>query len=55
MPDWTGTLLFLLAVGLSGSKIAGDVGNRGLRGYAMLMLLIVVYAAAVALAFGELR
>jgi hypothetical protein len=55
MPDVTGTLLFLLAVGLSGSKIAGDFGNRGLRGYAMLLVLIVVYSGAVALAFGELR
>ena len=55
MPDVTGTLVFLLAVGLSGSKIAHDFDNRGLRGYAMLLLLIVVYAAAVALAFGELR
>ena len=54
MADWTGTLLFLLAVGFSGSKIANDFGNRGLRGYAMLLLLIVVYAGAVALAFGEL-
>lgn len=55
MPDWTGTLLFLLAVGLSGSKIAHDAGNRALRGYGTLLLLIVVYAAAIALAFGELR
>jgi hypothetical protein len=55
MPDVIGTLVFLLAVGLSGSKIADDFGVRGLRGYAMLLLLIVVYAAAVALTFGELR
>jgi hypothetical protein len=55
MPDVIGTILFLTAVGLSGSKVAHDFGNRGLRGYAMLLLLIVVYSAAVALAFGELR
>ena len=51
MPDWIGTLMFVSAVGLSGSKIAEDFGNRGLRGYAMLLVTLTIYAAAVAIAF----
>jgi hypothetical protein len=51
MPEWIGSVLFLGAVGLSGSKIAEDFGNRGLRGYAMLLVVLTIYAAAVAVAF----
>ncbi|MGH8915400.1 MAG: hypothetical protein ACRDZM_12900 [Acidimicrobiia bacterium] len=51
MPEWIGSILFLGAVGLSGSKIAEDFGNRGLRGYAMLLLVLAVYAGAVSIAF----
>jgi hypothetical protein len=51
MPEWIGSLLFLSSVGLSGVKIAADFGNRGLRGYGMLFLLIFVYATAIAVAF----
>jgi hypothetical protein len=51
MPEWVGTVLFLAALGMSGAKIAEDFGNRGLRGYAMLMLVITIYAAAVGLAY----
>jgi hypothetical protein len=51
MPDWIGSALFLVAVGLTGSKISDDFGNRGLRGYAMLMLMLAIYAGAVAVAF----
>ena len=51
MPEWIGTMMFLAAVGLSGSKISDDFGNRGLRGYAMLMLVLCVYAAGVSVAF----
>ena len=51
MPEWIGTIVFLSALGLSGAKIAGDFGKRGLRGYALLLVMLVIYAAAVAVAF----
>ena len=51
MPEWIGSVLFLSAVGLSGTKIAVDFGNRGFRGYAMLLLLILVYASAIAVGY----
>jgi hypothetical protein len=51
MPEWVGTLVFVAAVGLSGAKIAEDFGNRGLRGYAVLLITLLVYASAVAVAF----
>jgi len=51
MPEWIGSVLFLSAVGLSGTKIAVDFGNRGFRGYAMLLLLILVFASAIAVAY----
>ena len=46
MPEWIGSILFLSALGLSGSKISGDFGNRGFRAWAMLMLVLGVYAYA---------
>jgi hypothetical protein len=51
MPEWIGSVLFLSSVGLSGVKIAEDFGNRGLRGYATLFFLILVYASAIAVAY----
>jgi hypothetical protein len=51
MPEWIGTIVFFSALGLSGAKIAGDFGKRGLLGYAMLLVMLVIYAAAVAVAF----
>lgn len=51
MPEWIGSVLFLSSVGLSGAKVAEDFGNRGLRGYATLLLLIVIYALAIAVAY----
>jgi hypothetical protein len=51
MPEWVGTLLFLAAIGMSGAKIAEDFGERGLRGYAMLLLVLTIYAAAVGVAY----
>ena len=51
MPEWIGTWLMLAATGLSGVKIAKDFGNRGLRGYAMLFILITIYAAAIGFAY----
>lgn len=51
MPEWIGTIVFILAVALSGAKINEDFGKRGLLGYATLLVLIVVYAAAVGTAY----
>lgn len=51
LPEWIGTLLFFAAIGLSSAKLNEDFGENGLAGYAMLMLLIVVYAAAVGAAY----
>lgn len=51
MPEWIGTILFLTAVGLTGAKINRDFGKRGLLGYATLLLMILVYAAAVGAAY----
>jgi hypothetical protein len=54
MPEWIGTALFLVAVGLTGSKLSDDFGKRGLRGYAMLLLMLGIYAGAVSVAFAAL-
>ena len=51
MPEWIGTIVFLVAVGLTGAKLAEDFGNRGLLGYAMLMVTLFIYASAVAYVF----
>jgi hypothetical protein len=51
MPEWVGTVLFLVAVGLSGDKLVRDFGDKGLLGYGMLMLMIAIYSSAVGAAF----
>lgn len=51
MPEWIGTILFLVAIGLTASKIVDDIGDRGLWGYVVLIFMIVVYAAAVGSAY----
>lgn len=51
MPEWVGTILFLVAVGLSGDKLVRDFGDNGLLGYAMLMLVIAIYSSAVGVAY----
>lgn len=51
MPEWIGTILFLVAVGLTAAKLNEDFKDNGLWGYAVLLLMIVVYAAAVATAY----
>jgi hypothetical protein len=51
MPDWVGTVLFLVALGLTGAKVAEDFGEKGLLGYAMLLVTLTIYAAAVSIAF----
>jgi len=51
MPEWIGSVLFLSAVGLTGVKLAGDFQERGLRGYAVLLVLTVLYGSAVGVAY----
>ena len=51
MPEWIGTALFFSVVGLSGIKLSEDFGQRGLRGYGMLLVLTAIYASAIGLAF----
>ena len=54
MPEWIGSALFLVAVGLTGSKLSDDFGKRGMRGYAMLMLMLGIYAGAIGIAYAAL-
>lgn len=51
LPEWIGTVLFFLAIVLTASKLNGDFGDNGIMGYAMLLLMIVIYAAAVGSAY----
>lgn len=51
MPEWIGTALFLLAVVLTAAKLNRDFGDNGVAGYAMLVLMIAIYAAAVGSAY----
>lgn len=51
MPEWIGTLLFFLAVGLTATKFNEDFGENGIAGYAMLLMMIAIYAAAVGSAY----
>jgi len=51
MPEWVGTILFLVAVGLSGDKLVRDFGDNGLLGYGMLMVVIAILSSAVGVAF----
>ncbi len=51
IPEWIGTVLFFAAVVLSTYKINADFGEHGEFGYAMLLLLILVYAGAIGVAW----
>ena len=51
MPEWIGTILFFAAIGLTAAKLNGDFGERGLLGYVMLLIMIVIYAAAIGFAY----
>ena len=51
MPEWIGTALFLSVVGLTGVKLAEDFNERGLRGYGVLLVLTMIYAAAIGVAY----
>lgn len=51
MPEWIGTILFFVAVGLTATKLNEDFGENGLAGYGMLLVMILIYAAAVGAAY----
>lgn len=51
VPEWIGTILFFAAVGLTAAKLNKDFAEKGLLGYAMLLIMIIIYAAAVGLAY----
>lgn len=51
MPEWIGTILFLLAVGLTATKFNEDFGEKGAAGYLLLVMMIAIYAAAVGSAY----
>lgn len=51
MPEWIGTILFFVAIGLTAAKFNEDFGEKGMLGYVMLMLMIIIYAAAVGYAY----
>lgn len=51
MPEWIGTVLFLVAIALTATKINEDFGKRGELGYVLLMVMIALYAAAVGVAY----
>ena len=51
MPEVVGTVLFFSAIGLTAAKLNEDFGQRGEVGYAVLLLLITIFAAAVGTAF----
>lgn len=51
MPEWIGTVLFFLAIVFTATKLNRDFGDNGMMGYAMLLLMIAIYAAAVGSAY----
>lgn len=51
LPEWIGTVLFFLAIVFTATKFNRDFGDKGIVGYAMLVLMIAIYAAAVGSAY----
>jgi hypothetical protein len=51
MPEWIGTVLFLVAVGLTATKLNDDFRENGIFGYLILFIMIGVYAGAIGSAF----
>lgn len=51
MPEWIGTLIFFLAIWFSAAKINEDIGQHGVLGYVVLLIVTFVYAAAVGVAY----
>lgn len=51
VPEWIGTLLFFVVIGLTAAKLNEDFGEKGKLGYLMLLMMIAVYAAAIGVAY----
>lgn len=51
MPEWIGMILFFAAIGLTATKLNEDFGENGALGYALLVVMIAVYAAAIGTAY----
>lgn len=51
VPEWIGTILFFLAIVFTAAKFNRDFGDNGIVGYAMLILMIAIYAAAIGSAY----
>jgi hypothetical protein len=51
VPEWIGTLLFFVAIGLTAIKINKDFGKRGELGYLLLITMITIYSGAIGLAY----
>lgn len=51
VPEWIGTLLFFVAIGLTAAKLNDDFGENGMLGYLMLLMMIALYAAAIGVAY----
>jgi hypothetical protein len=51
MPEWIGTIVFLVAIGLTAAKLNEDFAENGILGYVVLLVMIVVYAGAVGSAY----
>lgn len=51
MPEIIGTILFFAAILLTANKLNEDFGENGILGYAMLVVMIAIYAAAVGSAY----
>jgi hypothetical protein len=51
MPEWIGTVLFFVAIGLTATKLNDDFRENGILGYLMLLIMIGVYAGAVGSAY----
>ncbi|MFP3880781.1 MAG: hypothetical protein ACLFRT_02335 [Actinomycetota bacterium] len=51
LPEGFGTVLFFLAIVFTAAKVNRDFGDNGIAGYAMLLLMITIYAAAIGSAY----
>jgi hypothetical protein len=51
MPEWIGTIIFFVAIGLTAAKLNEDFAENGILGYVMLLMMIVVYSAAIGSAY----
>lgn len=51
VPEWIGTILFFVAIGLTAAKLNRDFAEKGLLGYVVLLIMIIIYAAAIGFAY----